>query len=161
MVRRIQRYAWFNSGYMHCVSLRSSGGSPYSALCLVQQRIHALRQSTELCGSPHSALCLVQQRIQVHRQFTLCSLSLFTGPDALHQGRYGQKYSYALGRCCTRRFCWCFCTSRCALFLGWHAHDARHHGRYGQKDSFALIPCSGIARLVLPVTMHLALCLLG
>ena len=45
-------------GHMHCVSLRSflkkltyfprEGrlGSPYSALCLVQQRIHALRQST-------------------------------------------------------------------------------------------------------------------
>ena len=41
--------------------------SPYSALCLVQQRIHALRQSMEfLEGSPYSALCLVQQWIQVH-----------------------------------------------------------------------------------------------
>ena len=30
----------------------------------------------------------------------------FTGPDALHHGRYGQKYSYALGSGCTCRFCW-------------------------------------------------------
>ena len=66
---RIQRCAWFNYGYMHCVSLRSllktlthflsagglremtSGLSPYSALSLVRQRIHALRQSTRLSGS--------------------------------------------------------------------------------------------------------------
>ena len=55
---RIQHCAWFDNGNMHCVSLRSflkklnffyvlvDSGSPYSALCLVQQRIHALRQST-------------------------------------------------------------------------------------------------------------------
>ena len=30
----------------------------------------------------------------------------FTGPDALHHGRYGQKYSYALGSGCACRFCW-------------------------------------------------------
>ena len=47
---------------MLCVSLRSvlkklthfpregGLGSPYSALCLVQQRIHALRQSTAALG---------------------------------------------------------------------------------------------------------------
>ena len=56
--------------------------SPYSVLSLVRQRIHALRQSTELFGESHtflrdgrlgllySALCLVQQRIHALRQST-------------------------------------------------------------------------------------------
>ena len=43
------------------------GLSPFSALSLVRHWIHALRQFTGLFeGSPYSALCLVQQRIQVH-----------------------------------------------------------------------------------------------
>ena len=57
---------WFDIGYMRCVSLRgfleeflalrvflwemTSGLSPYSALSLVRQRIHAVRQSTSLYG---------------------------------------------------------------------------------------------------------------
>ena len=57
--------------------------SPCSALSLVRQRIHALRQSTELfeeaqtilresgLGSPYSSLCLVQQRIHALRQSTV------------------------------------------------------------------------------------------
>ena len=100
---RIQRCAWFNYGYMHCVSLRSllktlthflsagglremtSGLSPYSSLSLVRQRIHALRQSTRLSGSvvflwemtsglsPYSALSLVRQLIHALRQSTSLS----------------------------------------------------------------------------------------
>ena len=55
--------------------------SPFSALSLVRQRIHALRQSVELleeflalgglsemtsCWSPYSAQCSVRQRILAH-----------------------------------------------------------------------------------------------
>ena len=70
----------------------TSGLSPYSALSLVRQRIHALRQSTRLSGflvflwemtsglSPCSALCLVRQRIHALRQSTrLSGASFFSG----------------------------------------------------------------------------------
>ena len=57
--------------------------SPYSALSLVRFWIHALRQSAELvkdCACLSVVLVLIR---------TLCSLLPFTGPDALHHGRYG------------------------------------------------------------------------
>ena len=74
-------------------------------LSLVRQRIHALRQSTELFGgSPYSAPCLVQQRIQVHALdygwfCWLCALlPSCQAHDAPHHGRYGSRVQ--LCRCC-------------------------------------------------------------
>ena len=49
---RIQRSAWFDSGYMHCVIPRCSLSrcAPYSVLSFVRLRIHAMRQPTRIFG---------------------------------------------------------------------------------------------------------------
>ena len=72
---------WFDSGYMWTFG-DDFGFSPYSALSLVRQQKHALRQFTELLmkltfflragrlGSPYAALCLVQLPIHALRQST-------------------------------------------------------------------------------------------
>ena len=99
---------------------------------MVRQWTHVLRQFTRLLAVSHifyvnvnsdlGRLCLQRQFFTVQTaadredltdtvlgwvvHYTLCSLLPFTGPDALHHGRYGQKYSYALGSGSTCRFCW-------------------------------------------------------
>ena len=76
------KLSYFPRGFWEMTSCLS----PYSALSLVRQRIHALRQSTELvvsshifhvgfwemtsCWSPYSALSLVRQRTHALRQST-------------------------------------------------------------------------------------------
>ena len=80
------------SGCLVFLWVMTSGLSPYSALSLVRQRIHALRQSTRLSGclvflwvmtlglSPCSALSLVRLRIHALRQSTRLSGSVvFSG----------------------------------------------------------------------------------
>ena len=90
---RILRCAWFDSGYMRCVSLRSIS----SSTCI--GGLWILRSILDLL---FFSVCLVQQWIQVYASVYVAGLpghdasrAVFLrcpqAPDARHHGRYGQE----------------------------------------------------------------------